>query len=523
MAVEKGPLIYTGSDKRFCKVKTTMETENMEIGEHFDATSEITLDVVKNKAIKGVAALTGRTVFLQLLGLLATFFLTIFLSPNQFGVFFVVSAVVNFFAYFSDIGLAAALIQKKDLHSRKELETTFTVQNTLVLIVVAIIFLATPLYRQWYHLNQESVYLLWALAFSLLLASLKSIPSVLLERKLDFNKLVIPQIIESVLYQVVAVVLAWRGFGITSFTFAVLVRGVSGLVLMYWLQPWKPGLAFDAGVLKELLRFGLPYQVNTFLAVAKDDGMTAFLGGILGPGNIGLLGWAQKWATAPLRFFMDQVIKVTFPAFSRMQNHQEELSKAVSKSIFFICALVFPSLVVLIFLSPVLVQIIPKYGKWQPALFALSLIAINSAWAAVTTPLTNVLNATGRINITFRLMVMWTVLTWIFIPGLAYLYGLNGAALGYSLVGFSSIIAILIAVRFIPINFWQSVGKPGVASIFMGLVLLLSSRILPISWVAVILLLAIAVLVYAISMFILIGSSLMEDVKRIAIDIRGRS
>ena len=41
-------------------------------------------------------------------------FLTIFLTPAVFGLFYVVSAIVAFLGYFSDVGRSAALIQKKN-------------------------------------------------------------------------------------------------------------------------------------------------------------------------------------------------------------------------------------------------------------------------------------------------------------------------------------------------------------------------------------------------------------------------
>lgn len=496
--------------------------DDIEKGEHFDSTSEITLDLVKKRAVKGIAALTGRTIFTQVIGLIATFLLTIFLNPNQFGTFFIVSAAVNFFNYFSDIGLGAAIIQKKEQLTRRDLETTFTIQNGLVVLLVMIIFFITPFLKEWQHLDQESVYLLWALAFGLLLSSLKSIPSLLLERELNFNRLVIPQMIELLLFQVVAVVLAWRGFGITSYTIAVIVSRITGLILTFVIRPWKPGFAFDIESLKHLLRFGLPYQINTFLASIKDDGMTVFLGGILGPANIGLLGWAQKWATAPLRFFMDQVIKVTFPAYSRMQDHKQELANAVSKSIFFISVLVFPTVALLVFLSPILVSIIPKYGKWQPALLALGILSINTLLASINTPLVNALNAIGKIRITFKLMVMWTVLTWIFVPGFGYLYGLNGAALGYSLVSLSSVIAIYIITKYIPVNVWKSIGAPLIAAVLMSFVLILGKIYLPWSWMSVVILGISSLFVYAILLFILVGPSIWDDIKTIILNIKGK-
>ena len=106
---------------------------------HLDPTAEITLDAVKKRAVSGVVVLTGRTFLLSVIALVATALLTIFLDPDQFGVFWAVSAVVNFMAYFSDIGLAAALIQRKEKLTRADLVTTFTVQQGLVLSILIIL------------------------------------------------------------------------------------------------------------------------------------------------------------------------------------------------------------------------------------------------------------------------------------------------------------------------------------------------------------------------------------------------
>lgn len=445
----------------------------MESVEQIDPTEQLSLETVKKRAVKGAAILTGRNVLMQGISFLATALLTIFLAPFEFGIFFVVSAVISFLSYFSDIGFAAALIQKKEKLEDEDLKTVFTSQQILVIIILALLFFLTPFIKNFYNLSQDAIYLLWALSLSLLLSSLKTIPTVLMERRLEFNKWVIPQIAENIIFNAAAVFLAWKGFGVTSFTIAVVLRGFSGLILTYLIQPWMPGVAFSKESFKSILKFGAPYQANTFLAMIKDDGMTLFLGGILGTTGVGLLGWAQKWAYAPLRFFMDQIIKVTFPAFSRLQDEKEELARAVSKTVLFVSILVFPSLVILVLTAPVLVQIIPKYTKWEGALFALTVLSINSALAAITTPLTNTLNAVGKISLTFKLMVMWTVLTWILVPAFAQNYGVDGAAVGLTLVSLSSFVALFIVKKFIRISYLKVLVKPLVASVLMGIVMIL--------------------------------------------------
>jgi O-antigen/teichoic acid export membrane protein len=482
--------------------------------EHLSPTEEITLETVKHRAVRGVVVLTGRTFLLSVLSLIATGFLTVFLSPSEFGVFWIVSAIVNFLAYFSDIGLAAALIQKKESPTDKDLKTTFTIQQVLVLLILVLLFLGTPFIIRFYSLTTAGKYLLYALGFSLFLSSLKTIPSVLLERDLEFDKLVFPQVLENLVYNIVAVFLAWKGLGITSFAVAVVARGMVGLTAIYFLKPWLPGFAFAKDSLKKLLSYGIPYQANTFLATLKDDGMTAVLGGILGSTGIGFLGWAQKWGYSPLRFFMDHVVKVTFPAFARMQEEKEALERSVTRSIFFICFLVFPSLIGLLILSPLLVGIIPRYGKWEPALIPLFLIGINTIFAAVTTQLTNLLNAIGKIKTTFKLMVMWTTLTWIFVPILAVKFSVIGAALGYALVGMSSMVAIFIVRKFVKFSLFEGAVKPGIAALVMGIIILIMKNYLPDRFLSVAILIISGVLIYTVSIYLLVGVSLITDVKK---------
>jgi PST family polysaccharide transporter len=377
-----------------------------------------------------------------------------------------------------------------------------------------VLFAATPLLQTHYNLSHDGKTLLYALGFSLLLSSLKTIPSVLLERELQFGKLVIPQVLENLFYNAGAVYFAWKGLGIKSFTYAVVIRGFVGLFAMYYIKPWIPGIKFSKKSLKKLLNFGVPYQANTLLATIKDDGMTAYLGGILGPSGIGILGWAQKWAYMPLRLFMDHVLKVTFPAFSRMQDKKKDLANSVTRSIFFVCFLVFPSVVGLVLLSPTIVEIIPRYDKWKPALIPLAFISLNTIFAASTTQLTNLLNAIGKIKTTFKLMIMWTMLTWLVIPYLAKRYGVNGAAVGYSFVGASSIIAIYLVFKIVNFSITKSILIPLLGSVLMGMVVYLVRSNVAQSLTGVWVIVGSGVIAYIVFMYILVGKSILYDAKK---------
>ncbi len=479
-----------------------------------DPNTEIPLETVKERSVRGIVVLTGRTFFLQILGAVAILFLGAFLGQVEWGVFAIVNAIINFLNYFSDVGLAAALIQKKENPTETDLRTTFLIQECLVLLVIVTMIILGPFFIHKFSLNYDGSILYYAMALSFLISSFKSIPSVILERKLDFIKLTFPQILEQTIYYIVLVIFAVKGYEIKSFTIAVITRDVIGVIAMYIMQPWKPGIAFSRKTLSGLFKFGIPYQINTFLAALKDDGMTLILGSILGPFYIGYLAFAQKIARFPLTFFMDTVTRVTFPAFSRMQSHQKDLERSVTRSIFFICFLVFPSLVGLVVLLPIFIKIVPQYEKWTPALLTVTLISVNFAFAAATTQLTNLLNAIGKIRITFYLMIMWTVLTWVLIPFLAIRFGFNGAALGYALVGASSVIAIFIARKYVKFSLMDSIYKPLVAALIMGAILLILRISLPVNFYSLSILVLVGVVTYGVLMIAIIGVTLIEDAKR---------
>lgn len=447
-------------------------------------------EVIKARSIAGVVALTSRTFILQIIAFAATIFLTIFLTPAVFGLFYVVSAIVAFLGYFSDVGLAAALIQKKEQLTREDLVTTFTIQQILVGTTVLLVLFSSSLIGSWYGLDDSGVWLLRVLAIAFFISSLKTIPSILLERELAFSTLIIPQILETIGFYATAILLAWLGFGVTSFTWAVAVRAVVGLVAMYVVAPWVPGFGISRGVAKQLMRYGIPFQLNSFLALIKDDLLTVFLGRALPLGHIGYIGWAKKWAEVPLRLIMDSVIRVTFPAFSRLQHDKERLRLAIEKTLFGLSVTIFPITVAMIVAIKPLIAVIPRYGKWEPAVVSFYLFAVASAVASLSTPLTNALNALGFIKTTLKLMILWTLLTWVLTVSLLPFMGFNGVAFSLLLITSTLILVVILAQRAVPFSFRTSVqvpfvGSVGQATLSLGIILFLGSS-LPIAIVAVI-------------------------------------
>ena len=481
---------------------------------------EIDIALIKKRSIRGVFALTSRTFAIQIISFIANFLLTIFLSPSAFGVFFVVSAAIAFLSYFSDLGLAAALIQKKEEITKDDLKTTFTIQQILVISVVVIAFLLSKFVGEFYNLEKQGTFLFQALAIAFFLSSLKTIPSIILERNLRFEKLVIPQIVETLVFSVVVVVLAVKGFGITSFSYAVLARGISGLVVIYIISPWRISIGFSKESAKKLLSFGLPFQLNSFLALIKDDLFVAYLGKVLPLSAVGYIGFAQKWAFMPLRLILDNVIRITFPSFSRLQDEKEILAKAIEKSIFAACFMIFPALVGLVILAPYFVNIVPKYLKWEPAIFSLFFFSLNAAFSSISTPLTNALNAVGKIKTTLKLMVFWTAATWFLTPLFIKIYGFNGVSIASFIIACSVVLVVIIAKRSISFSIRNAVMYPGISALIMGIFVFFAGETFVKGFISLFLVIGISAMIYFLTIYVFAKKQLLMDIALIKENIK---
>ncbi|MBI3342007.1 oligosaccharide flippase family protein, partial [Candidatus Curtissbacteria bacterium] len=317
----------------------------------------------------------------------------------------------------------------------------------------------------------------------------------------------------NVVFYTAAIVLAQNNFGIASFTWAVLLRGLVGLLLIYIISPWKPTLSIDKTISKKLISFGVPFQLNSILALLKDDLLTILLGKILSFTQIGYLGWAQKWSFTPLRFFMDNLIKVTFPAYSRLQDEKTHLKSAIEKSLFFVTFTVYPTVVGILVIAPIIVNLVPKYQKWETAIPLLYFYGINAIFAAVNTTLTNILFALGKPKIILKLMVFWTILTWLLTFALYKLLGYQGVAIASALVAASTSITIYFVKKEVNISVISSVKVPLLASIVMYFVLSYLQRHLGSSVLSLVSIILTGVIIYSAMLLAYYRSKLIADLK----------
>ena len=431
---------------------------------------KITEDIkqIKQRGVLSAGSLLFQSGFSAVLGFAAFFILTLKSNLYLLGIYNTVLAMMAFFNYFSSLGLAAAIIQKKDI-DEKDLNTAFIIQTALSFFIIIVgLILTNYLFVIYKDLPKSAVYLYWALLFSFFFLSLKTIPSVLLEKKIQIYKVVLVSLIENVVFYSVVIVMSLMNFDIFSLVVAVVARSLVGVILIFIMNPWSPRLIFSKSSAKSLLSYGVPFQGNSFLAPIKDDLMIIYLGAVIGFEKLSIVTFAKKYAEFSIRLIMDNINRVAFPVYSQFQNDKTLLKKSVEKILFYEALFIFPIIIGSVFVFDNLLKIMPGYyGKWQVALISFYFFSFSALFVSLYSPLISLFNAIGKVKLTLIIMVILTALNWIFIPPLIKLFGFQGISIAFFIISFSFIFVFIKAKSTVDFSLKNAFGVPMISSMVM--------------------------------------------------------
>lgn len=437
---------------------------------------ELHASEIKKRSLRGVSSYLLRTFFLTGLAIIAQLILPARLDPGEIGIYGIVITITSFFTIISDIGLAASLIQKKEKPTLVELRTVFTVQQMLAWIVGGLIFVSAIALYHAGRISSSGVYLSLAFGISFPIVSLKTISSILLERELQFNKLVIPAIVEAIVFNGLVISLAVLHFGVMSYTFAVLAQATSGVIVMFFIKRWSIGFAFSRQSFVNLMKVGGKFQLNDMLAKAKDDLFYISVALFIPAREFGYITWAKQWSRMPYSLTVDNVTALTFPAYSRLQNSPELLRKAIEKTLFFVTLISFPLFAGMAVMISPFIHVFPQYLKWQPAVLTLALYSFSLAFASFSTPLVNTLNAIGKINDSLKMMVFWTIAQWILFPFLFVKFGFQSVPFISAILALTSLAVVVLVKHHVKFSFLSEVWRQSVSVLCMIGILLYITR-----------------------------------------------
>lgn len=257
------------------------------------------------------------------LTLIMTVVLARLLGPAEFGLFTLALLVMMLFDYVRDLGIAVALVQRREPWSQLA-PTGLTLSAGFGLLVGAGAVLAAP----WTAAalgDPELTALVRVLAIGLVISALGVLPMAVLRRELDFRRRMLPEVCGALAKTTLAIGLAAGGYGVWSLIWAQLVASVVTTV-GYWVVVRPPlRFGFDRTIAGVLVRFGLPVTAVSFLSFAVTSVDYAAIGRRLGSTDLGYYTLAYRLPELLVINLCVVVGDVLFSALSRLQHDRPAL------------------------------------------------------------------------------------------------------------------------------------------------------------------------------------------------------
>jgi PST family polysaccharide transporter len=302
-----------------------------------------------------------------------------------------------------------------------------------------------------------------------------------MERKLDFDKIAWVDISENIVYQATAIIFALSGFGVWSFIVAALVRGVVGVILIYTLSSWRPIFYFQFKLVKESMKFGLPYQLNGIFNFMKDAVTPLFVGAYAGAAAVGYVNWARTLAFAPL-IFSASFERVAFPTFSKIHEDKPLLTRTIERSIRNMTVIMFPVTALMMALGPDIIRIVFT-EKWMPGIGAFYLYCTSPMVIGIMLPMYSAILSLGKSTILLKMTIILLCLEWGLGIPFVMIFGFTGIALNQPIIAtlFFIIYRTVLKSENIRPNIFNTVKWQFCLAIVTGVIIKLSASHVPVN------------------------------------------
>jgi O-antigen/teichoic acid export membrane protein len=398
------------------------------------------------KLVRGSAWLALSYGGSQVVSLVIAAILAHFLRPSAFGLVALASVAIIALTTLQESGLSLAVIQRRtDLERAAGTAFVFTVTAGVALYGVA--FGIAPLLARVFS-QPRLTDVVRVLGLVLVIRGLGLLPGGLIERELIFAKRAKGELGGTIAQALVAVPLAFSGFGVWSLVAGQLAGQTVQSVTFWAVTPLRPSpRLFSFRILRELGRYGRHLTGANIVLFVEQNIDTATVGRLLGAADVGYYNLAWRLSNLPATGIGYIVGRVMFPAYATLQHDKPAFRTAFLTNVRRVALVSLPVGVgILLTARPIVVGLFGE--RWEPAVEPLQILAVWGlirAFAGTTAP---VLQAADKPLLVFLLSVWHLAVLSAALFALTPPFGLIGAAGAVVLAGVASTIpAYWLALR----------------------------------------------------------------------------
>jgi PST family polysaccharide transporter len=423
--------------------------------------------MIKVRTVQGVMWVSAIQLSRSGIQFIVTAILARLLFPEDFGTLGMAVIFISLISRLNSLGFSAALVQRKDI-TDDHLSTAFWSNFMFGAFLYLLAAGASPFVAAFFN-NPKVQPLMMVISLSLIIGPVGMVHSTVLTRELDFGRNGLFQIGGTLIEGTVSISMALSGFGVWSLVWGDLVGAALTSIGKWFVVDWRPSFRFRLTCFKDLFGFGI-YNTGVNLVNSGASNVDYFfVGKFLGPGLLGFYTLGFNLATFSFRKISMLVGRVTFPAFSRIQDNDGLMRKMYLKSVSYASLATFPVAAGLFAIAPDLIQVVYT-PKWQPALLPMQILCAVGMLKSAEVSVFAVYQAKGRPDLDLKLQgVYLAVLALGVLLGLAQ--GIVGVAAAVAVVEIlffivrQYVVNRLIGLRFS--SFWACLLPAALASFVM--------------------------------------------------------
>lgn len=361
------------------------------------------MDNTKQQALTGVVWSSIQRFGVMAITFVSNIILARLLTPDDFGCIGMLMIFISLSTSFIDGGFGSALIQKKE-PTNHDYSTIFYWNIFLSVFLYGVLYVLSPFIASFYKIQLLSD-VLKVQGVILFFNALSIIQQNQLRKRLEFKKLAIVNITSAVLSLGVAIVFAYKGYGVWALVAQQITLSVINAVMFWKVCKWKPDFVFSWKSFKELFSFGGFMLLSQLLCTLSNEIQGLLVGRRFNAATMGLYTQAYRFEVSAATATSSIIDQVTYPILASYQDDRSKFLSALKRFIqipAYICSLVM--MIMIVVAKPLIIFLYSS--KWVDCVPYFQILCTAGLAVCLQGSANNAIAAIGKSKVFF----VWTII-----------------------------------------------------------------------------------------------------------------
>jgi O-antigen/teichoic acid export membrane protein len=404
---------------------------------------------LRTKVVRSSGWILGTRVISQVVSFGFGIALARLLVPDDFGLVAMVMAFAGMAGLLSDVGLGAALVQKKNVNN-EHFSSVFWLNLILGASLGLALYLSSP-WISFFYERSEVESICKVLSFSFFIGAFAMVPRTIFVKELQFKYIALSDLVSMVVAGVIAITMAINGFGYWSLIAFKMFEAAISAALIWCFSSWRPNSGINRHAINELLRFSLNVFGTSLLQYFTKKIDHLLIGKLLGGQVLGTYDKAHSMMLFPLQNISHVIGSVMFPSMSKVQTDIARVRDIYLRSTRSIALFTFPMMAGVFIVSDSFV--LGVLGpQWAGIIPILKILCVAGLVMSVVTVTGAIYTSLGRAALQFRVNLLVQPIRIVGVI-IGINWGVMGVATGYTVaLIINSIITLTVAGHLIDLK-----------------------------------------------------------------------